>query len=116
MDFTSRERQGVLILEIIGRITLNQGAKELYSIVRRELDHGTRGFLLDLSRTTLVDSTGLGVLVTCLTSAKTRGVALKLLRPSPKVEDILKITQTDRLFEIFEDESLALASFEPSAT
>ena len=45
MDFTSRERQGVLILEIIGRITLNQGAKELYSIVRRELE--AAGFAFD---------------------------------------------------------------------
>lgn len=112
MEITSRERDGVHIVVLVGRLTLGGGAKAVYSAVRRELDNGRKSLLLDLSRVTLLDSTGLGVLVSCLTSAASRGARLKLLRPSPKVEDVLQITQTDQLFEIFHDEEEAIRSFQ----
>jgi anti-sigma B factor antagonist len=114
MEITIRERQGVRILDLVGRLTLGGGAKALYTAVREELESDNRWILLDLGQATLVDSTGLGVLVSCLTSAKSREGILELLNPSPKVEDVLQITQTDQLFEIFYDEDQAVQSFQDS--
>ena len=104
-------RQGVQILDLTGRLTLNLGAEEVYLAVRAQLDQGRQSLLLHLARVSFIDSTGLGRLIASLTSASTRGAKLKLLSPSPKVEDVLKITETDQLFEIFHDEGQALASF-----
>jgi anti-sigma B factor antagonist len=56
-------------------------------------------------------STGLGVLVSCLTSVRNRGGDLRLLQPTPRVVDVLVITQADLLFEIFDNEDLAVQSF-----
>ena len=114
MEITRLERQGVRLLGLVGRLTLGGGAKALYTAVREEFDSGHPWVLLDLQQTTLVDSTGLGVLVSCLTSAKSHQGILKLLNPSPKAEDVLLITQTDQLFEIFHDEDQALESFQKS--
>lgn len=114
MEITIRERQGVRILDIVGRLTLGGGAKALYTTVRDELDNGHRWILLNLEQVSFLDSTGLGVLVSCLTSAASRRGTLKIQCPSPKVEDILQITQTDRLFEIFHDEDQAIVSFQES--
>jgi len=112
MEITTRERDGVRILDLVGRLALGEGAKALYATARSELDSGHPWILLNLSQVPFIDSTGLGVLISCLTSASTRGGTLKLLRPLPKVEDVLKITQTDKLFEIFQDENRAVPSFQ----
>lgn len=111
MEITIRERDGVRILELVGRLSLEVGAQALYSAVRQELDNGHKKILLEMSRVTFIDSTGLGKLIACLTSASTRSATIKLLNPSPKVEDVLRITETDKLFEIFHDEDEAIRSF-----
>ncbi len=112
MEITTREREEVRILDLVGRLALGEGAKALYTAVRSELDSGQKWILLNLSQTTFLDSTGLAVLVSCLTSARTRDGTFKLLRPSPKVNDVLQITQVDKLFEIFQDENRAVQSFQ----
>ena len=112
MEIEIRERSGVKILDLTGRLTFGGGAKALYLAVRGELDEGHSWVLLNLAQVSFLDSTGLGVLVSCHTSARTRDGILKLLNPSPKVEDVLRITQTDQLFEIYHDEDEAVQSFQ----
>lgn len=111
MNIAIRERQGVQILDLVGRLAVNQGAKEVYLAVRSQIDAGHRSLLLNLAQVSFIDSTGLGRLIASLTSVSSRAGKLKLLSPSPKVEDVLKITGTDVLFEIFHDEEQAAASF-----
>ena len=116
MEITIREREGVRILDLVGKLTLGGGAKAVYVAVRSELESGHKWILLNLSQVTFIDSTGLGRLVACLTSASTRDATVKLLNPSPRVEDVFKITQTDKLFEIFYDEDEAIRSFHSTAS
>jgi anti-sigma B factor antagonist len=112
MEITIRERDGVRIFDLVGKLKLDQGARSLYTAVRDELEQGRRAILLHLWEVSFIDSTGLGRLVACLTSASSRDAKVKLLRPSPRVEDVLKITGTDQLFEIFDDEEQAVQSFQ----
>ena len=102
----------VRVLELDGRLSLGGGAAAVHEDVRRELDAGHHKLLLAMLQVDAIDSTGLGVLVSCLTSARSRGGDLKLLQPSPRVGDILEITQADRLFEIFDSEDRAIQSFD----
>ena len=100
MEIETQERNGVRTLDLVGRLTFVAGAKDLYTAVRHELDLGHRAITLDMEKVSFIDSTGLGVLVSCQTSATTRDARLILLNPSPKVEDVLQITETYKLFEI----------------
>lgn len=111
MEITVRERTGVQILNLAGRLTLGGGAGVLHEAVRTELDQGHKRLLLHLAEVSFVDSTGLGRLVASLTSAHSRNAVLKLLSPTPKIEDVLEITRTSQLFEIFHDEEEAVRSF-----
>lgn len=112
MDIEIRERGGVRILELCGRLSLGGGAALVHEQVRRQFEEGCHRLLLEMLQVDFVDSTGLGILVSCLTTARQRGGDLKLLSPSPRVSDVLAITQADRLFEIFSDEERAVASFD----
>jgi anti-sigma B factor antagonist len=57
---------------------------------------------IDLSQTRFVDSCGLGALFALYNSAgpDTRGVTLRLLNPSPPVQQLFELTQMHQLFEI----------------
>jgi anti-sigma B factor antagonist len=111
MEIKTQDVQRVRILDLVGRLTVNRGAEDVYLAVRAELDEGHDRILLRLAEVSFIDSTGLGRLIASLTSATSRSASLKLLEPSPKVEDVLMITGTDVLFEIFHDRAEALASF-----
>jgi anti-anti-sigma factor len=114
MEIKVSSQGDVTVLELKGRLSLGGGAAVVREDVRRELDSGHHRLLLDILHVDAIDSTGLGVLVASLTTAHRLGGALKLLHPSPRVADVLEITQADRLFEIFDDEDLALQSFRQS--
>jgi anti-sigma B factor antagonist len=111
MDIRIRDRDQVRILELDGRLSLGGGAAAVREDVRQQLEDGHAMLLLDMSQVDAIDSTGLGVLVSCLTSVRNRGGDLRLLQPTPRVVDVLVITQADLLFEIFDNEDLAVQSF-----
>ena len=104
MQIEIREHDGSKLLDLTGRLTFDGGARALYMAVRAELDAGQKLIVLDMEKVSFIDSTGLGELISCLTSAKTREARLILLNPSPKVEDVLRITDTYKLFEIRREE------------
>ena len=58
---------------------------------------------------TYMDSTGLGLLLSIYATIRNQGGDLKLLNVSPRVQELLKITRLIHVFEIFDDESHAIA-------
>ena len=68
--------------------------------------------LIDLSRVSRIDSTGLGVLMNCYCHAVKNAGALKLLNPDAPVKRVFEITKIDKIVPMFEDENAAIASFQ----
>ncbi len=111
MKVSARHQGGVTILEPKGKITIGIGDIALREAVLEAVEAGSTDLLLDLSAVTTVDSSGIGELVSAYTTVTNRGGKLKLLHLPPKVEDILQITQLVTVFEVFDDENDAVASF-----
>ena len=70
-----------------------------------------RKVLLNLAGCTGADSLGIGELISLHVSLSNRGGMLKLLRPPERISDLLRATQLISMFEIFDDEAVALDSF-----
>lgn len=111
MKISTRERDGVVILEPKGKITIGVGDVALRDAVLEQVDGGAEKLLMNMSGVTTMDSSGIGELVSAYTSVKNRGGTLKLLNLPPKINDILQITQLITVFEVFDDEDEAVASF-----
>ncbi len=107
----SRLAGEVRVLECSGRFRIGEGDVALREAVRESLEAGAVKMLVDLRQVSLCDSAFLGELVGSYARAANRGGALKLLSPAPKVAESLRNAGLTRLFELFEDESEALASF-----
>lgn len=106
-----RQVGDVTVVDAAGRITLGEGASTLRDSIKSLLAEGKKWIVLNLAEVSYVDSSGVGELVSSFTSASTSGGRLKLLGVTKRIKDLLQITKLYTVFEIFDDEASALASF-----
>jgi len=111
LTIATRELDGVTILDLSGRITLGEGAVQLREAIRELISKGVKNILVGLGEVNYIDSSGLGELVSSFTTAKNQGADLKLLNLTKKVQDVLQVTKLYTVFDIFDDEASAIASF-----
>jgi anti-sigma B factor antagonist len=102
----------VAIVKVTGDITLNKGGDVLLKDkVQSLIQQGQKNILLDLSGVSYVDSAGLGELVQAYATTKNRGGALKLLSVTKRLKDLLVVTKLLTVFDAYDTEADALASF-----
>jgi anti-sigma B factor antagonist len=106
-----RHKDGVTIVDINGKITIGAGAVDLRDTVRELLNQGWSKILLNLADVSYVDSSGIGELVSAFTTVNNQGGKLKLLKLTNKMQDLLQITKLITVFEVFDNENEAIASF-----
>ena len=112
MDIEQRSSDGVVIIEARGDITYGKGSDVLLrNAIDGLLNDGHRSLLLDVGGVNYVDSAGLGQLAQMAANAEKHGASLKLLRVGKRLRDLLAATRLLPLFEVFDNEEHALASF-----
>jgi anti-sigma B factor antagonist len=111
VKISTRQVDGVTVLDMSGRITLGEGSVQLRDAVRDLLSKGQKHILLNLGDVTYIDSSGIGELVSAFTTVKNQGGELKLLNLTRKVHDLLQITKLYTVFDVKDDEASAVASF-----
>lgn len=109
---TCREADAITIVDLSGRISLGEGSALLRKTIRELLENGQTRILLNLGDVNYIDSSGIGELVSGFTAVRSRNGQLKLLNLTKKVHDLLQITKLFTVFEIYNDESSAVHSFQ----
>jgi anti-sigma B factor antagonist len=113
LEINEREREGITILELAGRISVGPEASALREKVAELGAVGKRNLALELSGVDFIDSTGLGVLVMCATTARKSGGNVKLVNLNRRNVELLVMTKLATVFEIFSDEQDAINSYFP---
>jgi anti-sigma B factor antagonist len=112
MQIGQRIAGDVIVIEITGDITLSKGGDVLIKDkVQSLLQQGHRKLLLDLGNVSYVDSAGLGQLVQVYATTSHLGGALKLVRVTKRLKDLLVLTKLLTVFETYDNDEDALASF-----
>ena len=113
MAFTATIRSvgAVSVIDLSGRLTLGEGTSMIRDSVKLAL-HQSSKILLNMAQVSYIDSAGLGELTSGYASAASRGAQIKLVGLQDKVISLLQITKLHTLFEIFDQEAAAIASFE----
>jgi anti-sigma B factor antagonist len=112
MKASTRQVDGITIVDLSGRITLGEGSVVLRDTIRDVVAAGNKRILLNLGDVTYIDSSGIGELVSSFTSVRNQGGELKLLNLTKKVHDLLQITKLYTVFDIKDDEFTAVKSFD----
>ena len=113
LEIHQRDREGITILDMKGRITLGKEATALREACVELAAAGVLNVVLNLEHIDFIDSTGLGALVICATSARKKGGNVKLVNLSKRNIELLVMTRLATAFETFNDEQDAVNSFYP---
>ncbi len=112
LQIGKREREGVIILDLKGRLVAGEESTMLRDTVKA-LATGPVNVILALAGVDYIDSTGLGGMVICFTTVRKAGGMVKLLNLTRRNIELLVLTKLETVFEVFADEQDAVNSFFP---
>ena len=111
MKIESRTVGDIRILDCSGKITLGEGTMAVRNTVRDLLKNNVKKIMLNLAEVNYIDSSGIGELVSTYTTVTNNGGQLILLNLTKKIHELLAITKLLTVFQVFDNEQTALASF-----
>jgi len=111
MKIQKRKVGDVLIIDLKGKILIGDGIDELRDAINSSIKEKETKVLLNFGDVPYLDSTGLGEVVRSYTSIKKEGGTVKIVNLTNKVKDLLSVTKLLTVFDTFEDEEKAVASF-----
>jgi len=111
VKLTVRQVGDVCVVDAVGRLTLGEGSSTFRDTIRNLVGQGNKKIVLNLGDVTYIDSSGIGELVSAFTTVTNQGGRLKLLNLTKRVQDLLQISKLYSVFEVFDDEAAAVASF-----
>jgi anti-sigma B factor antagonist len=111
IQIDERHVKGVTLLAVSGRITMLDTTGQLKERVSALVKNGEKNIVLSLGQLTFVDSSCIGEIVSCSLTVARAGGVLKLANPARRVQELLLVTRLGEIFETFETEAAAVASF-----
>jgi anti-sigma B factor antagonist len=111
MNVNIRRVGDIRIVDLSGKITLGEETVTLRTTVRNMVNEGGKKIVLNLADVNYIDSSGVGELVSTYTTVTNAGGKLKLLQLTKKIQQLLAITKLLTVFDVFDDEKAAVASF-----
>jgi|SRR5687767_8189543 anti-sigma B factor antagonist len=111
LNISQRQSGNVTIIDLSGKIALGESNRALHEAIRGLTSEGPKNILLNLANVSVIDSSGLGELVASYASVERSGGTLKLSNLSDRNIQLITITKLYTVFDVFDNEAEALASF-----
>jgi anti-sigma B factor antagonist len=112
LELKERQAGDVTILDLSGAVRIGEGSIALRDAIRDLSADGKKKLLLNLAGVNYVDSSGIGELIANYTTVSRQGGQLKLLNLTDRIQNLLVITKLLTVFDVYENESEALKSFQ----
>jgi anti-sigma B factor antagonist len=110
MKLRDRRVGDVTILDIDGRVAIEDGVDQLRAMIRQLLALSQTKLVFNLQGVPYIDSSALGEIIRAHSSVTRRGGALRLLGMTPRVKELLTITRVLPVFDLYDDETAAVKS------
>jgi anti-sigma B factor antagonist len=111
MNIQQSPQGEIMILNLSGKIMGGPDYEKFHTEIKSLVNDGYVDILLNMSKVTWINSTGLGILVSAFHTLKKNGGQMKICDVSSRIDNILNVTQLKLVFETFETQDEALASF-----
>ena len=115
MEIIERTVDAITILDLTGKLTIDEGAQLLKDKTESLVFQGRNWVIVNLAAVPYIDSGGLEQLVACYTTIAKTGGRLKLLNVGTRNHDLLSITKLVAVFDTFDTEQEAIQSY-PAAS
>jgi anti-sigma B factor antagonist len=111
MTIQERAIGSVVVLDMSGRLVLGDGDQLLKERVSSHLEQGNRQVVLNVSKLSYVDSSGLGVIVGSILAARSQGGSLRLVNPSSRLHQLLAMAKLLTVVDVCASDEEAVGSF-----
>jgi anti-sigma B factor antagonist len=112
MKVEERQVGGVSLLDVRGRLTMNDGHGQIRAAIDRLIARGSIRAVLNLRDLQYLDSACLGEIINAHIALSRKGGRLKMIDVPAHLHDLLKLAGLDGVFEAFTSEAEAVASFQ----
>ncbi|HOX25884.1 MAG TPA: STAS domain-containing protein [Candidatus Krumholzibacteria bacterium] len=102
----------VMVLALSGKIMGGPDYDKFHGEIKTLINEGYVDILLNMSKVTWINSTGLGILVSAFHTLRKNAGSMKICEVSPRIDNILNVTQLKLVFETYETQKAALASYQ----
>jgi len=110
--YINERRAGeVTILDLRGRVNIGGGSLALHKSIRCLVQEGKTQILLSLAEVAHIDSSGFGELISSHVTLNNKGGSIKLVHISEPLREAMSVTRILPVFDVFDDELEAVASF-----
>lgn len=111
MKITERRIGDVVVVDLAGKLTLSDDVDRLKDRINKLVFRDEKHIVVNLAEVTSIDSSGLGELVACYTTAWRAGAVIKVANAGKRIHDLLVLTKLFTIFDTYESEAAAVESF-----
>jgi anti-sigma B factor antagonist len=111
MKMVEEEKGSVVVIRMNGKLLGGSEAETFQKQMKDYVTQGRNNILIDLSKVSWVNSSGLGMLIAAYHTVKSAGGTFKLTGVNQRIEQIFMVTKLHTIFDTYEEEAAALASF-----
>ncbi len=111
MKLKKRVSDDVAVLDLSGNVMGGPDQQTFHDAIKGIVEEGHKKVLVNLADVPWINSTGLGILMAGFITVKNAGGVLRLVNVSKRIDSLLMITKLTLVFETFDSEEKALASF-----
>jgi anti-anti-sigma factor len=111
VDIETKTLDDIKLVKLKGRLSMGPPLERFNSAMQELISQGNFKIILELEEVPTIDSSGIGMLVRYLTSAKQGGGSIRLLKPSKFTVQTLKMVGLLNLFTTYDELQPALDSF-----
>ncbi len=104
-----RKEGNVVVVDLTGRMAMGE-VEEFRTKWSEAMATGSKQLIINLSKVTMMDSSGIGTMIRCHSAMSAAGGTIRLVGANTTVRQAFKVTRLDRVFAFYDDEASALAA------
>lgn len=112
MGIEVKEHNDIVVIDIKGNLMGGPETTAVHEKVKELVDQNKRKVVINLAHVKWMNSSGLGILMGCLTSLRNAGGDLKLCGVTEKVQSLFMITKLVTIFDTYSDSKEAVKAFQ----
>jgi anti-sigma B factor antagonist len=112
MNYNVEERYNSVVISLKGNVMGGPDGAKLHDTLHELKEQGKTNVVVDLSKVKFMNSSGLGMLISAMTTMRNSGGDLRLANVADRIQSLLVITKLITVFKHFESVDDAARSFE----
>ncbi len=111
MNYSVEEKYNAVIITLKGNVMGGPDGAKLHDTLKELKEQDKKNVVVDLSKTKFMNSSGLGMLISALTTLRNAGGDLRLANVADKIQSLLVITKLITVFKHFDSVEEAVESY-----